>query len=79
MWHLTPDTTYIFAVSLERPGIGGRGTMGPELELKTKCMSPSRPVSHVTTSSPTYDSVQVKWQVSLLKSCFNIFVIFSIF
>jgi len=62
LWHLTPDTTYIFAVSLERPGIGGRGTMGPELELKTKCMSPSRPVSHVTTSSPTYDSVQVKWQ-----------------
>lgn len=69
VWHLTPDTSYIFSLQLERPGVGGRGEEGPESEVTTTCMSPTTRVTTITVLPTPLDDphiLVVAWQVSLL-------------
>lgn len=65
VWHLTPDTSYIFSLQLERPGVGGRGEEGPESVLTTACMSPTARVTTISVlPTPLHDphTLVVTWQ-----------------
>ncbi|XP_071498490.1 receptor-type tyrosine-protein phosphatase S-like [Diadema antillarum] len=60
--NLTPDTDFIFAVSAERPGVGGIGDK-MEVEGRTLCSPPSEgPSSVEATNGSRAGQIKVTWQ-----------------
>ncbi|XP_071510084.1 uncharacterized protein [Diadema antillarum] len=60
--NLTPDTDFIFAVSAERPGVGGIGDK-MEVEGRTLCSPPSKgPSSVEATNGSREGQIKVTWQ-----------------
>ncbi|XP_071510082.1 uncharacterized protein [Diadema antillarum] len=59
--NLTPDTDYLFAVSAERPGVGGIGNK-MEVEGRTLCSPPEGPSSVEAVNKCTAGQITVTWQ-----------------